>query len=242
LEPVVKIFQSEDELAREFANEMVKMIIESAGKKQHFTIALSGGSTPEVVFTMISESFAKAVSWQHVHFFWGDERCVQPDDAESNYGMAWRKLLGNIEIPSANIHRIKGENDPEAEAVRYSEEIFSFTRKRNGIPVFDLVLLGLGEDGHTASIFPGHIGMFKSDKICEVTFHPVTSQKRITLTGRVINNADSVTFLVTGINKGEIVKKIFKKNPSSINYPASNVVPVYGRLYWFLDKEAGRLL
>jgi 6-phosphogluconolactonase len=242
LEPIVKIFQSTDELAREFAGELINMIIESAGKKQNFNIALSGGSTPEIIFTQISENFKKSVSWQNVHFFWGDERCVQPDDAESNFGMAWRKLLGNIEIPTINIHRIKGEDDPETEAVRYSEEILTYTRKRNGIPVFDLVLLGLGEDGHTASIFPGHIDLFKSDKICKVAVHPVTFQKRITLTGRVINNADSVTFLVTGKNKGVIVEKIFKKNLPSINYPASYVVPVYGRLYWFLDKEAGRLL
>ena len=142
--------------------------------------------------------------------------------------MTRRTLLEKIDIPSSNIHRIKGEDDPEKEALRYSEEISACTAKRDGLPLFDLIMLGLGEDGHTASIFPGHKELFNSDKICEVAVHPVTLQKRITLTGRVINNAESVTFLVTGKKKAEIVEKIIKKSSSAINFPASYIVPVYG--------------
>lgn len=226
----------------EFAELMAHLITESANNSKPFTIALSGGSTPELLLTLLSEKYAESVSWQYVHIFWGDERCVRPDNNESNYGMTWRTFLDKIEIPSSNIHRIKGEDDPEKEASRYSEEISLYTRKRDGMPLFDLMLLGLGEDGHTASIFPGHLELFNSDKICEVAFHPVTLQKRITLTGRVINNADSITFLVTGKNKEKVVEKIFKKSPSARNYPASYIVPVYGRLSWLLDQEAARLL
>ncbi len=116
------------------------------------------------------------------------------------------------------------------------------TRTWNGRPVFDLVILGLGEDGHTASIFPGHPELLDSDKTCEVTYHPVTFQKRITLTGKVINNADAITFLVTGRKKEVVVEKLFKKDPHSLNYPAAYIVPVYGRLSWYIDKEAGGLL
>jgi 6-phosphogluconolactonase len=156
--------------------------------------------------------------------------------------MAQRKFLSRIEIPSGNIHRIRGEDDPENEAARYSIEILSSVRNRDRLPLFDLVILGLGEDGHTASIFPGHSELFDSDKICEVALHPVTGQKRITLTGRVINNADNVTFLVTGKTKAEIVENMFKKDSSVINFPASFIVPVYGKLNWYIDHDAGILI
>lgn len=238
----IKIFRSPNELAKKFAQEFIKMINKSAKHKEPFTVALSGGSTPKILFSVLADISLKSVSWEYIHFFWGDERCVPPDNNESNYGMTMRTFLDKIEIPSSNIHRIKGEDDPEKEASRYSEEISLYTRKRDGMPLFDLMLLGLGEDGHTASIFPGHLELFNSDKICEVAFHPVTLQKRITLTGRVINNADSIAFLVTGKKKEKVVEKIFKKSPSARNYPASYIVPVYGRLSWLLDQEAARLL
>jgi 6-phosphogluconolactonase len=242
LEKTVKVFSSPYKLAMSFAEELVHMINESAKIKKYFTIALSGGSTPEILFKILSEKYGKEVPWQYVHFFWGDERCVKPTDPESNFGMTSRVLLSKIEIPEKNIHRIKGEADPLLEAVRYSDEISRFTEKRDGIPVFDIVLLGLGEDGHTASIFPGNIRLIESDKICDVAVQPVSNQKRITLTGCVINNACIVTFLVTGRKKAEAVEKILKSIPPAQNYPASFIVPVYGHLSWFLDQDAAGLL
>jgi len=242
LDKSIKIFLTSYELAEKFAEELVKIITESAKKKKIFSVALSGGSTPELLFSALGDHFSKSAPWEYVHFFWGDERCVPPDNLESNYGMTRRILLDKIDIPSLNIHRIKGEEEPETEAIRYSEEISDFTGKRDGLPLFDLIILGLGEDGHTASIFPGHIELFNSDKICEVAVHPVTLKKRITLTGRVINNADSVTFLVTGKKKAVIVDKIIKKSPLAVDFPASYIVPEYGVLRWFIDKEAGSLL
>jgi 6-phosphogluconolactonase len=242
LDKIVKIFPDPYTLAKEFAEEMINMIKESVQKNKPFSVALSGGSTPEILFTLLSENYAKSVFWKFVQIFWVDERCVPPDDSESNYGMTWRKLLCNIDIPSTNIHRIKGEEDPENEALRYSEEISKFTKKRDGMPLFDLMILGLGEDGHTASIFPGNRKLIISDKICDVAVHPVTLQKRITLTGRAINNADSIVFLVTGNKKEKIVEKIFKKSKDAQNLPAFHIVPIYGRLSWFLDREAGSLL
>jgi len=242
MDGIVKIFSSPLELVEKFAEEMVKMINESANKRKPFSIALSGGSTPELLFTVLSNNYSESVPWNYVHMFWGDERCVSPDNTASNFGMTFRSLLSKIVIPAINIHRIRGEDDAQKEASRYSEEISLFTRKRDGMPLFDLVLLGLGEDGHTASIFPGHLELLDSDRICDVAFHPESQQKRITLTGRIINNADSVAFLVTGWNKNKIVEKILKKSQSALYYPAYFIVPVYGRLAWFIDQEAGSLL
>ena len=238
----IKIFPTPYALAEKFAEELVSMIKESADRKKPFTIALSGGSTPELLFSLLGDHFSTSAPWEFVHLFWGDERCVPPDNSESNYGMTKRKLIDKIDIPSSNIHRIRGEEDPEKEAKRYSGEISGFTSKRDRIPIFDLVILGLGEDGHTASVFPGHLDLFTSDKTCEVAFHPVTNQRRITITGRVINNADAITFLVTGKKKAEIVEGIIKKSASSLNFPASYIVPVFGSLTWLLDEEAGCLL
>jgi 6-phosphogluconolactonase len=237
-EQILKIFPDPYKLAEEFAAELIKTINESAAKKQRLSVALSGGSTPEILFSLISEKYSDSTQWQYVHFFWGDERCVPPENPESNYGMTKRLLLSKIAIPLQNIHRIRGEDDPEREAVRYSEEISLNINKRDGIPMFDLVILGLGEDGHTASIFPGHPELMHSDKICEVAYHPVTMQKRITLTGGVINNAEAITFLVTGKKKQEVVEKLFKKEADSLNYPAADIVPSNGRLSWYVDKDA----
>ena len=238
----IKIFTSPYDLAEKFAEELVGMINDSAQKKKPLSVSLSGGSTPELLFSLLGDRFSKSVPWEYVHFFWGDERCVPADNPDSNYGMTMKIFLEKIEIPSSNIHRIKGEEDSEKEAVRYSGEIINNTRKREGLPVFDMIILGLGVDGHTASIFPGNMDLIDSDKICEVTVDPVTLQKRITITGRVINNSDCVTFLVTGKKKAEIVKKIINKNPPNANFPASYIVPPHGKLRWFIDTEAGRLL
>ena len=238
----MRIFATPDDLAKGFAEDLLRMITESTKINKTFTIALSGGSTPEILFNFLSSDYAGSVPWHQIHIFWSDERCVAPDDPQSNYGMALRTLLSKIEIPGVNIHRIMGEENPEEEALRYSSEIVLNTRTRKGRPVFDLVLLGLGEDGHTASIFPGHPELLESDKTCEVAYHPVTGQERITLTGRVINNAEAVAFLVTGRKKEIVVEKLFKKDPDSLNYPAAHIVPVNGRLSWYLDREAGGLL
>jgi len=242
LDKKVKIFPSPYELAEKFAEDLVIMINESAKKRKHLSVALSGGSTPELLFSILSGQFSDSALWEFVHFFWGDERCVPPEDPESNYGMTRRKLIEKINIPSANIHRIMGESDPEKEALRYSLEISEMTGNRDGLPLFDIVILGLGEDGHTASIFPGFEELFHSDKICEVAVHPTNGQKRITITGRVINNADLVTFLVSGKKKAGIVEKIIKKNRADLVFPASYVVPLNGDLRWYLDEDAARLL
>lgn len=238
----VKIFPTPYELASSFAGELAEEIAQKARMKENMTVALSGGSTPELLFSVLGDQYSESIPWEYVHFFWGDERCVAPDDKESNYGMTNRELFQKTDIPSCNIHRIRGEDEPEKEALRYSGEVNSIAASRGGIPRFDLIMLGLGEDGHTASIFPDHLELFKSDNTCEVAVHPVSRQKRITLTGRIINNADSVVFLVTGKKKAGIVKEIINKGPSSADLPASYVDPSEGVLRWLIDEESACLL
>jgi 6-phosphogluconolactonase len=241
LKPVIKIFANQLLLAEELAEEL-KLKMKDANDKKPFTLVLSGGSTPEKLFSVLAEKYLSVINWKYVHLFWGDERCVPPGHPESNYGNAFNILLKKIDIPEKNIHRIKGEEIPEIEAKRYSEEILKNTKLKNGLPSFDFVLLGIGDDGHTASIFPNQMGLMNSDKICELAYHPLTQQKRITLTGKIINNTESVAFLVTGKIKANIVSQIINNPENAKNYPAARISPLIGNLEWFLDQEAALLL
>lgn len=228
-------------MAIEFAEEIAAMITDSNEQKKSLTIALSGGGTPKILYSILGTRYSDSIIWKNVHFFWGDERCVPPDDLESNYGMTKKVFLDKITIPLSNIHRIMGENNPAEEIIRYSNEIADFTLKRGGWPVFDLIILGLGEDGHTASIFPGNNKLFNSDKICEIAIHPVSFQKRITVTGKVINNAENVIFLVTGDKKAKVVSSILER-PGTVDYPAGLIKPGTGILKWYLDEAANKII
>lgn len=230
----LKISKSKAMLAKEFCEYLVQLI----HRKETFSIALSGGSTPKVIFDELATNFADKINWDKVKLFWGDERCVLPTNAESNYKMTLDHLISKIEIPRKNVHRIKGEHDPEKEAKRYARILEKELTKIDGISQFDLVILGMGDDGHTVSIFPDQIKLWDSKKLCITAVHPVSGQKRITITGKMINNAKAVNFLVTGENKALIVKEIVKKVGEYKSYPASMVQPTSGNLLWFLDAEA----
>jgi 6-phosphogluconolactonase len=242
VKPLIKVFPTPLSLAESLAIDIVNKITEADISDHPFTLAISGGSTPRTLFSVLGERYTSSVPWKKVHLFWIDERCVPPEDPESNFRMANETLFTKIEVPVQNIHRIKGEADPVKEAERYSKEMVDFTLKRNRLPVLDIILLGIGEDGHTASIFPGNEHLFLTDKICAAAVHPSTGQKRITITGTVINNAVSVFFLVTGKNKAAIVNNILREHNDRKQFPASFVKPTDGRLYWFLDEAAGSLI
>jgi 6-phosphogluconolactonase len=236
----IKVYKDSQEVAASFADYLVELISKKNG---NVYIALSGGSTPKLLFSLLAnDRYKKAIDWNKVHLFWGDERCVAPDHADSNYKMTHEQLLSHIDIPAGNIHRVLGENDPAEEAKRYSEEIKSLLPGEKGLPVFDLVMLGMGDDGHTLSIFPHQMELLQSDKICEVAVHPTSGQKRVTLTGHIANNAKSVAFLVTGKNKAEKILEILKKQKDWEKYPASYIDPIHGLLYWYLDEEAAELV
>jgi 6-phosphogluconolactonase len=242
MEALFKIYHTPSEIAEAFAAELAGKINATENKGSAFSLAISGGNTPRMLFTVLAEKYFSSINWRNVQLFWVDERCVPPENSESNYGMTKQVLLDKINIPENNIHRIKGEDDPVKEAERYAKEILLNVRTKEIFPVFDLVILGIGDDGHTASIFPGNQNLINSEKICEVAVHPLSGQKRITLTGKVINNADFVAFLATGQNKARIIEEIYKKKPQYMNYPASNVSPSHGIVEWFVDDKAGKLI
>lgn len=230
----LKISKTKQEVALNFSRYLAILI----ANRKTVHIALSGGSTPKIVFDELTENFQKDIDWTNVHLYWGDERCVEPTDEQSNYRMTLEHLISKIEIPKENIHRIKGENDGEYEAKRYAELLDERLPNAENIPQFDLVILGMGDDGHTASIFPHEIGLWHSEKYCEVAIHPESGQKRVSITGQIINNSDTVIFLVTGESKAEKYSEIKNQTGNYTKYPASLVNPSSGRLLWFLDEAA----
>jgi 6-phosphogluconolactonase len=230
----IKIYDTKALVASSFAAYLEKWLREN--EQAH--IALSGGSTPKILFEELTNPGKYDIDWEKVHLYWGDERCVPPTDEQSNFKMTLDYLLSHIQIPEGNVHRIKGEEDPETEALRYGSLLDRFLPEAQGVPIFDMVILGMGEDGHTASIFPHEIDLWHSDRNCEVATHPDSGQRRITITGKVINHSRVVTFLVTGKGKADKISDILGQKGNYKQYPAALVEPVKGSLIWFLDGEA----
>ena len=235
--PNIKISKDIEALSENFCVELINEINSLLLKNSKVNIALSGGNTPKAIFQKVV-SFKEKINWGKVNFFLGDERCVPPEDPESNYAMVEKYLFDHITIPSENIFRIKGERDPWDEAKRYSDVIRNNLSIHNNLPAFEIMLLGLGEDGHTASIFPDQMELLESDNVYEIAFHPTTKQKRITITGRIINNSKRIYFLVAGKNKAAAVRKILNKEGNYTQLPGYYIKPVNGKVTWFLDKEA----
>ncbi len=237
MENSIKIFDTVEELAQYFASLLVLRIREIPDDSE-FSWVLSGGTTPKLVFREIASNFRDTIAWNKVKIFWGDERCVDPEDDESNFKMARESLLDYVPIRPSNFFRIQGEADPAAEAGRYAEMFSQQVNPYHGIPQVDLMMLGLGEDGHTASIFPANIELFDSDKLFEPSEHPDTKQKRITATGKVINRAKLVVILATGETKASKVDQIINQSSGWDQLPAARVHPENGELIWLLDQKA----
>jgi len=240
----IKIFPQPEKLAESVALELQKASLQAKKAGQGFNLVLAGGSTPRAVYEHFTRTeFKKSISWDAIHFFWGDERCVPPDHSESNYRMARQALLDPLKIHQQNIHRICGENDPSDEVSRYAEEIKRHCQGASGeMPRFDWILLGLGTDGHTASLFPGVQLIEDPSGLCAVAIQPQSGQKRITLTFKVLNHAKRISFIVTGESKAQVVAEILKQSLQSCNYPAAKVHLEQGFLEWFLDAEAASKL
>ena len=222
------------DLAKSFAQHLYTWVTESPNDIFH--LALSGGKTPSLLFTVLAEKYSRIMPWHKIHFWWGDERMVPPNDAESNFGVVNTLLFSKISVLSEQIHQIHGEANPIEERDRYGFEIESQVPAKHGLPEFDLILLGLGEDGHTASIFPNQMQLFESENITEIVSHPVSGQQRITLTGQLINNSRRVAFLVSGESKARVFDKIYHQKEGSRNYPAARI-QTKGDLFWFIDES-----
>ncbi len=237
-----QVFQDAYTTADRLAMDFIRYAEQTLAYRENLYVALSGGSTPQAMFSIIAKEYAKALPWEKLHFFWVDERCVPASSSESNFGNANRLLFSHIDIPKENLHPVHGGEDPLNEVVRYTGEILAHVPCAHNFPVFDVIILGMGNDGHTASIFPGQMDLFETNSICSINEHPETRQKRITLTGKVINNAADVIFLITGDAKADKVKSIFNNEDSALNYPAHKVKPVNGNLSWYMDGEAAKQL
>jgi 6-phosphogluconolactonase len=235
------IFDTAEELAHYFAS-LLTSLIRKTKPSGTFSWVLSGGNTPKLVFREIAPGLKNSIHWNRVRVFWGDERCVGPEDNDSNYKMARESFLDQVNIPAANIFRIRGEAAPAGEAERYAELFSRNVDHTKGIPRCDLLMLGLGEDGHTASIFPPDIHLFSSDKLFETTLHPETKQRRITATGKIINNAKTVVMLATGESKAARVAQILGHPDGCERLPAARVRPEKGEVIWMLDRQASKKL
>lgn len=200
------IYPSFIETARALILHLLNIMKDDPDKTFH--IAFSGGSTPALMYDLWANEYKDITPWTRIKLYFVDERCVPPENSESNYGMINSLMLGAIPIPYENVFRIKGEENPEKEAVRYSGMVKRQLPSKDGWPVFDVVLLGAGTDGHTSSIFPGQEKLLTSDKIYVVSHNPNNGQKRIAMTGCAIINARHVIFLITGRNKAGVVAEM----------------------------------
>jgi 6-phosphogluconolactonase len=225
------------ELSRQSAERFSRLALQSVEASGRITVALSGGSTPKHLYSLLaSPDYKNQISWKNVQLFWGDERCVPPDHSESNFRMAQEALLSQIEIPAENIHRMRGEAQAQTAAAEYEEELQKFFGLKSGaLPRFDLILLGIGEDGHMASLFPGSEALDESKHLVVAPFVAKHNSQRLSLSLPVLNNAANVWFLVTGGSKADAVKKVFS---ASSDLPAARVHPVNGNLIWYITQDA----
>lgn len=215
----------------------------SVAKKGWCAVTLSGGSTPKALYSRLaSERFQREIPWRELHLFWGDERYVPADDVQNNYRMAWGTLISKVPVPEKNIYRIPVETGPAEDVAReYEENIRTFFNLARGeAPSFDLVLLGMGEDGHTASLFPGTSALQESTALVTANYVAKLRAQRVTLTFRVLNHAAHIIFLVAGEGKAVALRRVLQDE--SANLPAQMVRPVNGTLLWIVDQAAASKL
>lgn len=233
-----------EDLSRRAATEFVRLALESVRSKDRFAVALSGGATPRALHSLLATAeFREKIPWPHIHLFWGDERCVPPNHRDSNYGFAYETLISRVPIPAENVYRMKGEEDPQIAAFDYEQALrkfFGFSAR--GLPRFDLIFLGLGEDGHTASLFPGSEVLQEKRRLVCAAYVKRFKSNRLTLTLPVLNRAANVFFLVVGEDKASALRDVLqgKNNPHLL--PAQGIRPRKGRVVWFVDEAAARLL
>jgi 6-phosphogluconolactonase len=294
----IRIFPNPSAVAAGFAADFENWSQQQLVHQKTLSVVLSGGSTPKKLFQIWGEQHPRTKkendvtisssgtntpsgnqsstelapsNWERIHFFWGDERCVAPDHPESNFGVANQLWLSKSNLPSGNIHRIRGEAEPESEARRYEGEIGDYFRKfadrgfpfpapqiiqcntnetqiggeavPNRIPPFpqfDLILLGMGADGHTASIFPNRMDLLTSSNLCAVAQHPDSGQPRVTFTGNLIKAASRIVFLITGLDKADVLRQVIEQTNGSRSFPAAHI---HGpQVEFFLDQAAASAL
>jgi 6-phosphogluconolactonase len=236
--PKVLILDDAERVAQAAAARFVELGQTLIAERGRFVVALAGGSTPKRVYELLaSDGYKERLDWSKVHIFFGDERCVPPDHAESNYRMANEALLSRVSLPSKNIHRMNGVGDAVANARLYEDEIRTFFNDA-AWPRFDLILLGMGDDGHTASLFPGTEVLDEREAWVAGIWVEKLGAYRITLSVPAINHAAHIVFLVTGENKAERLAEVLEAKHSPSRLPAQLIKPLDGTLWWLADRAA----
>jgi 6-phosphogluconolactonase len=234
--PEVRVFADEAGASRAAADSFRSLAAEAASAGRRFSVALTGGSSPHGLFSLLaSDEHRGGIDWSAVHLFWGDERCVPPAHPRSNFGAANRLLLSRIPIPAANVHRIRGELPPADGARLYAEELERFLGAE---PRFDLVHLGMGDDGHVCSLFPYDPLLRESRRTTGTALHRAEAEWRVSLTFPVLDAARRVEFLVFGAGKAERVRQVLAGARDPLRIPAQRVRPTDGELVWWLDEAA----
>lgn len=238
---MIEVVSDAEAVSLAAAQRVVDAAQRAIAQRGHFSIALSGGSTPKRLYQhLASDAFRDQIDWSNVSIFFGDERSVAPDHEEANYRMACEAMLDQLPLSSGQIHRMQGElSDLDQAAANYAEALRQLPEK-NGLPQFDLVLLGMGDDGHTASLFPGTTALTEQDKTVVALDVPQLNTRRITLSYPVINNACQVMLLVAGENKAARLEEVLVSAPAG-RYPVQGVMP-QGELIWLLDQGAATQL
>jgi 6-phosphogluconolactonase len=240
----IRILPTPQELFEVAAEEVVRAATEAVAQRGRFTIALSGGSTPKNLFNLLATNARTVFPWDRTYFFWSDERHVPPTDPESNYRMAEEIMLSKIPVNAGNVFRIAAENpDAAAVAEAYEQTLRKFFQLQPGqVPVFDLILLGMGPDGHTASLFPNTAGLQEKTRLVIANWVDKLKTNRLTMTLPVLNSARTVAFLASGTDKAQVLRTVLEEDAPPEQYPAKLVRPSDGRLMWFVDRAAASQL
>lgn len=238
MKPELRIFHDFERLSRHAANLFIEQSNRATRERNHFLVALNGGSSPVRLFQLLATEYRDQVEWDKVHTFWGDERCVPPGDAGSNYRQAMDLLLSRVPIPGENIHRAQGELDPVSASMAYTQTLKQFADSDLDFPRFDFVLLGMGEDGHTASLFPGS-PVYATEPVIAVTAnYQDRPADRVTLTQLVFNQARMVVFMATGEKKADALAQVLSERYNPEQFPAQRIDPKDGELIWLVDDAA----
>lgn len=234
---MIEVYEDPEALSRAAADLFAREALEAVRTRGRFSVALSGGTTPKRVYELLAAPpHASGVLWSSTHVFWGDERCVPEDDPRSNARMARTALLDRVPIPPGNIHPIACGGAPADAALGYEEELRGFFG--TPLPRFDLVLLGLGENGHTASLFPGTDVLAERERWAREVFVAEQGLFRVTLTVPVINNAATAAFVVSGEGKAQVLREVLEGTVYPFRLPARLIKPLQGRLVWMVDRAA----
>lgn len=237
----IHIAKNTAELSQELAIRIAELIREVLTKQDRFTFVLSGGSTPKALYALLASApYSESIDWQKVHFFWGDERAVPFEDDRNNARMCYEELLDKVNVPPSNIHVMRTDIGPEESAAEYEKVLKTYFGDAE--VTFDFVLLGMGDDGHTLSLFPGTDVVHEQNVWATAFFLPAQDMYRITLTAPVVNAAKYVAFMAAGAGKADTLKSVLEGETNLDKFPSQIIKPAKGELHWFVDEAAAALL